>query len=131
MKDNNDKENITYILNNPIVKKLIKESYFTHTQLQILLDYIHRKEEKIPITSQRGEVVLYNKRIKRGTYYKILDKSKNKIYKSIVTMILVTSLGIISHYDVTSLLNKTTSLDIDIDNLEVYENLIKRLKKIF
>ena len=131
MKNNDYEKKVIYILNNPIVKKLVKESYFTHTQLQILLDYIYRKEKKIPITSQKKEVVLHNKKIKRGTYYKTLDKSKNKIYKSIITIILITSLGIISHDDITSLLNKTTFLDIDIENLEVYEKLIEKLKKIF
>lgn len=125
-----DKE-VIYILNNPIIKKLIKESYFTHTQLQILLDYIYRKERKIPISTKKDEVILYNKKIKRGAYYRTLNKSKNKIYKSIITMILITSLGVISHHDITSLLNKTSSLDIDIENLEIYENLIKKLKQLF
>lgn len=130
MKIYDDKEHNIYKLNNPIVKKLIKESYFTHNQLLILLDYLHKKEMKRQISENKDKVKIGNKIIKRGVYYRVLRRSKNKLYKSLITIILITSLGIISHYDVTSLLNKTLTLDLEIGNLDVYEKLIKELKNI-
>lgn len=117
-----------YVLDNPILKKLIKESYFTPTQLTILLDYLYRKEYKLPITTKDKKVIINRKIIKRGSYYRILDQAKNKIYKTLITIILITSLGIIPHHDITSLLNKISTINLDVENLDLFEAIIEILK---
>ena len=117
-----------YDLNNPIIKKLIKNSYLTHTQLEILLDYITRKQRGVRIKNVDDSITVGKKKIKRGTYYRILKSARNKIAKAILTMILITSLDIISHHDIISILERTSSLDITIENIEIYDHLIDMIK---
>ena len=128
MKKVGDDNSDIYELNNPIIKKLIKNSYLTHTQLEILLDYITRKQKGIRIKNLDDTTIVRGRKIKRGTYYRILKTARNKIAKTILTMILITSLDIISHHDIINILEKTSSLDITIENIEIYDRLIDMIK---
>ncbi|GEM_PF-6427616 len=128
MKEDRDYNSDIYDLNNPIIKKLIKNSYLTHTQLEILLDYIARKQRGVQIKNIDNTITIGKKKIKRGSYYRILKAARNKIAKVILTMILITSLDIISHHDIINILEKTSSLDITIENIEIYDHLINMIR---
>ncbi len=129
MKEDNDTDYDLYKLNNPIIKKLIKHSYLTHTQLEILVDYISKKQKGKRIKNNNDTIILEQKIIKRGTYYRILKTARSKIAKTILTLILITSLDIISHHDIINILEKTSSLDITLENIEIYDQLIEMIEQ--
>jgi hypothetical protein len=128
MKKNDEGYEYIYDLNNPIIKKLLKNSYLTHIQLEILLDFIFKKQHRMPIKTSNDMVRLSNRTVKRGTYYRILRQARDKLSKSIITLLLATKLDIISHQDVTNILEGVVNIDITLDNIEIYETIINMIK---
>ena len=112
------------ILEQPILRKLIKNSFFTKNQLVILLDYIYKKRGNIRIKRENNKIQIDDKSITRETYYKIVRTAKKKIAQTIITLMLLTSLNILSQEQIVELLDITSqSLDEDL-----VERLIERIK---
>lgn len=130
MKKENDSNNYISLLYNPTVIKLIKNSYLTHIQTIILVDYLTKKKAGHKIKQKNDKVKIGKKEIRRETYYRILKTAKEKVSKAIITLILATSLDVISHHDVILILEKISSLDFSIQNLEIYEELLNLIKRI-
>jgi len=119
-----DDEKSYKILEEPILRKLIKNSFFTKNQLVILLDYIHKKRENIQIKTENNKIQIEDRTITRETYYKIVRSAKKKIAQTIVTLMLLTSLNILSQEQIVELLDITSqSLDEDL-----IERLIDKIK---
>ncbi len=110
-----DGENLLDIINEPSIRKLLKESYFTENQMIILLDYLYKKRHKIKIKSNGDTVKIDGKELRRETYYKILKTARSKVAKTIISLVLLSSLNIISQEQVMQLIDITSqSLDYDL-----------------
>ncbi len=74
-------------------------SSLTETQLQILLMHSHVKSGKMRVKDALQ--ITPEKRISRGTYYRILSQSKSKLRKSLINLIIGSMTG---HIDTTSVI---------------------------
>ncbi len=112
------------LVNEPFVRKLIKNSFFTRNQIITLLDYIYKKRSGLKIKSESNKVNIRNKEVSRITYYKIIRYTKEKIAKTIISLLLLISLNIISQDQLYDLL-EITSQTFDED---VIDRIIKKIK---
>lgn len=112
------------VLNDPIIRKLIKNSFFTKNQIEILTDYIIRKRSGSPIKVGRNKILVGGRYIARETYYKIVRRAREKIVKTVITLMLLSTLNILSQEQVMELIDITSqSLNHNIVN-----HIVDRIK---
>lgn len=107
--ENNDLQVIKMeLLNDPTIRKLIKNSFFTRNQIEILVDYIIRKRKGVMIKTCENKITVGKKLISRETYYKIVRRAREKIAKTVITLMLLSILNIISQEQMMELLDVTS-----------------------
>jgi len=115
-------------------QKLINKSIFTKNQIEILLDYLLKKNNKIRISNREWVLLYTGKRIKKGVYFRILKQAVTNLKKIFFSMILLSYLKITSHHDITKLMSyfyeKEMNEEIEnaIENIELeIERMIRGL----
>lgn len=100
----------------------------TEAQLQILLIHSQVKSGKIRVKDALQ--ITPEKRISRGTYYRILSQSKLKLRKSLINLIIGSVTGHIDTTSVVRLLNLVNGRDPEELNKELVTVLNELAKRI-
>jgi len=86
-------------------QKLVNKSIFTENQLEILLDYLLKRNNKIRISNKEWVLLYTGKKIKKGVYFRILKQAITNLKKTFFSIILLSYLKITSHHDITKLIS--------------------------
>jgi hypothetical protein len=107
---------------NPDIKNLLKETHLTKRQLETLLIWreLKKDEKKLKI---RNNIIMTEKTISKGSFYRILKQARSNIRKSISTIIILYLFELLDEKTL-SILNNTINTIINAD-----EGLRKEIMK--
>lgn len=121
MVENNRKTDI-------IVEKLLKESNLTSKQLKALLLYYDNIDQKIV---KNGHVDFDNRKIAKGAFFRILSQAKKNVRKSIITLILMSYVGIMDADQFGAIMQITSiMMQIKGQDEDLVKALLEKLKAI-
>ena len=99
----------------PFTETASELSSLTNTQLETLQLYLSIKKGEINLNNALGRSE--NRRISRGTHYRILGQARKNIKRSLFTVAIAVQLGLVKPEDVQKLISSVsmvpTSLDED------------------
>lgn len=104
-----------------IVEKLLEESNLTSKQLKALILYSNNIEQRIV---ENGHVDFEGKKIPKGAFFRILSQAKENVRKSIITLILMSYIGLMDAEHFSTIM-QITSIMMQIKGQD--ETLIKTL----
>lgn len=104
-----------------IMEKLLEESNLTSKQLKALILYSTNIEQRIV---ENGHVYFDGKKIPKGAFFRILSQAKENVRKSIITLILMSYIGLMDA-DHFSAIMQITSIMMQVKGQD--EDLIKAL----
>lgn len=104
-----------------IVEKLLEESNLTSKQLKALILYSNNIEQRIV---ENGHVDFDGKKIPKGAFFRILSQAKENVRKSIITLILMSYIGLMDAEHFSTIM-QITSIMMQIKGQD--ETLIKTL----
>ncbi len=104
-----------------IVEKLLEESNLTSKQLKALILYSNNIEQRIV---ENGYVDFDGKKIPKGAFFRILSQAKENVRKSIITLILMSYIGLMDAEHFSAIM-QITSIMMQIKGQD--ETLIKTL----
>jgi len=105
-------------------KKILSKSIFTDRQIEVLLDYLIKKDNDERISKDSYVYTFSGRRYNKGVYFRILKQSIKNINKVIFSVILLSYLEVISHDDITRLV--LILLNSEYENLDDIVDLIER-----
>ncbi len=114
MTEKNGKTNI-------IMEKLLEESNLTSKQLKALILYSNSIEQRIV---ENGYVNFDGKKIPKGAFFRILSQAKENVRKSIITLILMSYIGLMDAEHFSAIM-QITSIMMQVKGQD--EDLIKAL----
>lgn len=119
---------ITRLIEDPLVKLLLKNSLLSKIQLEtLLIDILSENIVGIPIKYEdKAKLRQRNKDLSRGAFNRTLKQANNNIKKSINTIILLGYLGIFDSPQLQPLIEISTKLNVYVKN---YINLWNKQKK--
>lgn len=94
-------EEIREIIEKPGIKMLIRNSGITEKQLTTYILWNKYKEYNQKI---HNKVIVVNKMISRGVFYRILSQFRKNVIKAVLTIILLYVLGIMTTEDISSII---------------------------
>lgn len=104
-----------------IMEKLLEESNLTFKQLKALILYSNSIEQRIV---ENGYVNFDGKKIPKGAFFRILSQAKENVRKSIITLILMSYIGLMDAEHFSAIM-QITSIMMQIKGQD--EDLIKAL----
>ncbi|MBO3808302.1 MAG: hypothetical protein FGF50_01720 [Candidatus Brockarchaeota archaeon] len=104
-----------------IMEKLLEESNLTFKQLKALILYSNSIEQRIVV---KGYVNFDGKKIPKGAFFRILSQAKENVRKSIITLILMSYIGLMDAEHFSAIM-QITSIMMQIKGQD--EDLIKAL----
>jgi len=107
-----------------LYKKILSRSIFTDRQMEVLLDYLIKKDNDERISKDSYVYTFLKKKYNKGVYFRILRQSIRNINRVIFSVILLSYLEIISHDDITKLAQ--ILLSSEYDNLDEIVDFIEK-----
>jgi|GEM_PF-3749238 len=107
-----------------LYKKILNKSIFTDRQVEVLLDYLTKKDNDERISRNNYVYTFLKRKYNKGVYFRILKQSVKNISKVIFSVILLSYLEIISHDDITRLAQ--ILLNSEYDNLDDVIDLLEK-----
>lgn len=107
-----------------LYKKILNKSIFTDRQVEVLLDYLTKKDNDERISRNSYVYTFLKRKYNKGVYFRILKQSVKNISKVIFSVILLSYLEIISHDDITRLAQ--ILLNSEYDNLDYVIDLLEK-----
>ncbi|MBO3832073.1 MAG: hypothetical protein FGF51_01610 [Candidatus Brockarchaeota archaeon] len=104
-----------------IMEKLLEESNLTSKQLKALILYSNSIGQRIV---ENGYVNFDGKKIPKGAFFRILSQAKENVRKSIITLILMSYIGLMDAEHFSAIM-QITSIMMQIKGQD--EDLIKAL----
>ncbi|MBO3753884.1 MAG: hypothetical protein FGF53_03280 [Candidatus Brockarchaeota archaeon] len=104
-----------------IMEKLLEKSNLTFKQLKALILYSNSIEQRIV---ENGYVNFDGKKIPKGAFFRILSQAKENVRKSIITLILMSYIGLMDAEHFSAIM-QITSIMMQIKGQD--EDLIKAL----
>jgi hypothetical protein len=114
-------------MNDAVIRKLLESSSITEAQFSTLIQHKRVKLHELTLaeaTQQRGE-----KRIAKGTYYRILSQARTKLRQSVVNIVIGIALGNIDKDSLLRLINALGSKPIEQYTPELVELIVQIASK--
>lgn len=109
-----------------IMEKLLEESNLTSKQLKALILYSNNIEQRIV---ENGCVYFDGKKIPKGAFFRILSQAKRNVRKSIITLILMSYIGLMDAEHFSAIMQITSiMMQIKSQDEELIRALLEKLK---
>lgn len=109
-----------------IMEKLLEESNLTSKQLKALILYSNNIEQRIV---ENGRVYFDGKKIPKGAFFRILSQAKRNVRKSIITLILMSYIGLMDAEHFSAIMQITSiMMQIKSQDEELIRALLEKLK---
>ncbi|MBO3841895.1 MAG: hypothetical protein FGF48_05705 [Candidatus Brockarchaeota archaeon] len=111
-----------------IMEKLLEESNLTSKQLKALILYSNSIEQRIV---ENGYVNFDGKKIPKGAFFRILSQAKENVRKSIITLILMSYIGLMDAEHFSAIMQITSiMMQIKGQDEDLIKALLEKLKAI-
>lgn len=109
-----------------IIEKLLEESNLTSKQLKALILYSNSIEQRIV---ENGYVNFDGKKIPKGAFFRILSQAKENVRKSIITLILMSYIGLMDAEHFSAIMQITSiMMQIKGQDEDLIKTLLEKLK---
>jgi len=119
---NTFKHYLKFIIKDPIINILLKNSCFTKVQLETILIDIYHRENREEISQDEKLSLRKRQKISRGSFNRTRKQAIKNIVKSIYTVLLLGYIGLLEKNEINPFIDVSYRLKTLRENIELYNN---------
>ncbi len=119
---NTFKNYLKFIMKDPIIEILLKNSCFTKVQLETILIDIYYRENKEMVSQDEKLSLRKNQKISRGSFNRTRKQAIKNIVKSIYTLLLLGYIGLLEKNQINPFIEISYRLKTLRENIKLYNN---------